>query len=115
MIIGYFDYIVIGILLFLNIKFWKKEIDRKTGCIVSGLLFGFLLPLISMIIEVQRVKMTIGIIDNFEVFYTYLRFPTYWIIGIIQAFVSGIKWSLIKSDKQNELDQFGNNENKASR
>jgi|SRR5690606_28225681 len=115
MIIGYFDYIIIGILIFLNIKFWKKRVNQKTGCIVGGLLFGFLLPLISMIIEVQRVKMTIGIIDNFEVLYTYLRFPTYWIMGVVQAIVSGIKFSLIKSDQQNEFDQNGNNENKASR
>lgn len=99
MIIGYFDYIVFGILIFLNIKFWKKEISGKTGCIVGGLLFGFLLPLISLIIEVQRVKMTIGIMDNFEVLYTYLKFPTYWIIGIAQTILIGIKLSLKKENK----------------
>ena len=109
MIIGYFDYIVIGVLIFLNIKFWKKETNRKTGCIAGGLLFTFILPLISLIVEVQRVKMTIGIIDSFEVLYTYLRFPTYWAIGLIQAIVSGIKLSLIKSNQQDEIDQIGNN------
>lgn len=106
MIIGYFDYLVIGILIFLNIKFWKKEISGKTGCSVSGILFGFLLPLISLIIEVQRVKMTVGIIDNFEVLYTYFRFPTYWIIGIIQTVIIGVKFSLKKDDQ--EMENNGN-------
>ena len=106
MIIGYFDYLVIGILIFLNIKFWKKEISGKTGCLVGGILFGFLIPLISLIIEVQRVKMTIGIMDSFEVLYTYLRFPTYWIIGIIQTVIIGVKLSLKKDDQ--EIENIGN-------
>ena len=102
MIFGYFDYIIIGVLIFLNIKFWKKEINRKTGCLVGGLLFGFLIPFISSTVEVQRVKMTIGIADNFEVLYTYLRFPTYWIIGTIQVIVTGIKLSIKKASELNE-------------
>lgn len=58
------------------------------GGLVGVLLFGFLLPFISQVIEVQRVKMTIGIIDSFEVLYTYLRYPTYWSLGIIQVVIS---------------------------
>lgn len=100
MIIGYFDFIIIGILIFINIKYWKASIDKKVGCILGGLLFGFLLPFISMIIELQIVGKWI---DSFEVAYTFLRFPTYWIIGIIQIIITGIKLS-IKPDEGNEND-----------
>jgi len=96
MIFGYFDYVIIGILILLNIIYWKKEINAKIGCIAGVILFGFLLPLISQIIEVKRVQWTIGIIDNFEVLYTYLKFPIYWIIGITQGLIISIKWGYKK-------------------
>ncbi len=106
MIIGYFDYIIIGILLLLNIKFWKTKFEGKTGCWVGGILFGFILPLISLTIEVQRVKITIGITDSFEVLYTYLKFPTYWIIGIVQSIITGIKLSYMEphSDESDGIE-----------
>lgn len=104
MIIGYFDYIIIGILIFLNIKFWKKDISGKTGCLVGGLLFGFFLPFISIIIELQIVGEWM---DSFEVVYTFLKFPTYWIVGIIQIIIIGIKLSL---KKDNEVIEDSGNE-----
>jgi hypothetical protein len=85
--VGYFDCIVIAILIFLNIYFWKKSLSTTAGCVIPGVLFGFLLPVISMIIEINR----INALDAFELLYTYLRFPTYWIIGIIQIIVIVIK------------------------
>ncbi len=87
MLIGYFDFFILAVLVFLNIKFWKRGIKLKGRFILGFLLFGFILPVISMIVEVQRVDRTIGIIDNFEVFYTYLRFPTYWVFGMAQIFL----------------------------
>ncbi len=91
MLIGYFDYVVIGILIFLNYTFWNEKLEGNTGCILGGILFGGVLPLTSQIIEIKYVQMTIGIVDNFEVLYTFLRFPTYWILGIIQAILIVIK------------------------
>ncbi len=88
---GYFDYLTLVILIFLNIKFWKEKADYKMGCFVGGLLFGFILPLISMLIELEIVKSNGGWLDSFEVSYTLLKFPTYWIIGILQAIVTGVK------------------------
>ena len=102
MLIGYFDYVVIGILIFVNIKYWKTNIEKKVGCILGGLMFGFLLPFISMIIELQIVDEWM---DSFTVAYTFLRFPTYWIIGIIQVIIIGIKLS-IKPDEENEIDRI---------
>jgi|SRR5690606_26871336 len=97
MLIGYFDYIILGVLIILNIKFWNKKFEFKMGCFIGGFLFGFLLPLFSMLIELQIVKSNGGWMDNFEVAYTYLRFPTYWIIGIVQGIITGIKLSYLKN------------------
>ena len=102
MLIGYFDYVVIGILIFINIKYWKTNIEKKVGCILGGLMFGFLLPFVSMIIELQIVGEWM---DSFEVVYTFLRFPTYWIIGIIQIIIIGIKLS-IKPDEEKETERI---------
>jgi hypothetical protein len=90
MIIGYFDYIILGMLLFLNIWFWK-EIKGKLFLLAVLVLCGFVLPIISMLIEIGRVDRTTGIIDNFEILYTYLKFPIYWIVGFIQIGIIGLK------------------------
>ncbi|WP_422083763.1 hypothetical protein [Ulvibacterium sp.] len=97
MLIGYFDYAVIGILIILNIKYWKTNIEKKAGCILGGLMFGFFLPFISMIIELQMVGEWM---DSFTVAYTFLRFPTYWIIGVIQIIIIGIKLSIKPNEEK---------------
>jgi hypothetical protein len=100
MLIGYFDYLIIAILIFLNIKYWKRNFEKKIGCLLVFILFGFVLPFISMIIELQIVG---DWMDSFEVVYTFLRFPTYWVIGIIQMIIIGIRLSR-NSDDENETD-----------
>ncbi len=91
MIIGYFDFIILALLIFLNIKFWNTEINWKIGCLMGIIILGIVLPFVSIIIELEVVKATKGVwMDSFEVVYTILRFPTYWIIGIIQAIVIGV-------------------------
>ena len=99
MLIGYFDYLIIGILIYLNIKYWKTNFKTNKGCLLGGLLFGFFIPFISMIIELQIVGEWM---DSFEVVYTFLRFPTYWIIGIIQMVIIGIKLSYNNENEQKE-------------
>jgi len=96
MTIGYFDYLIIAILIFLNIKFWKTNFEKKVGCLLVFFLFGFVLPFISMIIELQIVGEWM---DSFEVVYTFLRFPTYWVIGIIQMIIIGIRLSRKPDDE----------------
>ena len=95
---GYFDIFILVILIFSNIKFYGK-INVKSGCGLSALIFGFLLPLISMLIELEIVKANGGWMDSFEVLYVYLRFPTYWVIGIIQVVILGFSES-----KKNEFN-----------
>ena len=102
MLIGYFDYLIIAILIFLNIKFRKTNFEKKIGCLLVLLLFGFVIPFISMIIELQIVGEWM---DSFEVVYTFLRFPIYWVIGIIQMVIIGIRLSR-KPDEETETERI---------
>ncbi len=81
---GYFDLTILGFLLFFNIKNYGK-VNGNLGCWIGVILFGLVLPFISMMIELQIVKSNGGWMDSFEVAYVFLRFPTYWIIGIVQS------------------------------
>lgn len=56
----------------------------KIGCLIIGILFGIVLPFISMKIEILKVKSEFEMIDSFNLLYTMFRFPMYWIIGICQ-------------------------------
>ncbi len=70
------------------------------GCVFGGILFGILFPFCSMFIELAIVESNGGWMDSYEVVYTSLRFPTYWIIGIIQAIVTGIKLNYLKKSPE---------------
>lgn len=99
MLLGYFDYIFFAVLIFLNIRYWNRNINWKIGCSIIAVSFGIVLPIISIVIELNRVENTSGPwVDSFEVVYTYLRFPTYWIVGIIQTIIIGINLSYKKTD-----------------
>lgn len=98
MLIGYFDYLVIGVIIFINIKVWNTYNEKTIGCIGIAILFGFLLPFVSMIIELSIVGQWT---DGFEVVYTYLRFPIYWLMGMLQMIIIVINLS-VKTDNQKE-------------
>ncbi len=87
MIINNFDCIVIVVLIVLNIILWKKKIPRRLGCILSGWLISFALPVISMFIEVGEETKDEVIVDSFNLLYFYYKFPVYWVIGMIQSWV----------------------------
>lgn len=88
---GAFDIIVIISLMLINLILWKIRINQNIGCLISGVLFGLILPIISMGFEIDKVTARGEIIDNFEVLYTYFRFPVYWLIGIIQLVILSVK------------------------
>ncbi len=90
MFIGYFDYGVLFLLVIANIYLWKKKLKGKIGCLISGLLFGIILPIISMKIEIVRISKEYEIIDSFNLLYTYFRFPIYWIIGVFQTIIMNV-------------------------
>ena len=91
-VVGVFDIIVILLLVFINIRFWNK----KWGCLIQilgTLLYVFVFPFISMGVEIQIVSKINGYkpIDSIELLYTWLRFPLYWILFILQLIVFGFK------------------------
>lgn len=45
-------------------------------------LFGLILPIISMFVEIKLYSNPGD--DAYNLLYTYFRFPAYWVIGIIQ-------------------------------
>lgn len=100
MIFGYFDYLVLAILIFLNIKFWRNKFEIGIGCILGGLVFGMVLPIISVVIELAIVESSGGWMDSFEVAYVYFKFPIYWTIGLAQVIVTGIKFYSLKKDSK---------------
>lgn len=85
MIIGYFDYIVFTFLIALNVLFWRKKIKEKPGCFIGFFVFSVILPLISIKVEINRYTSVYKYTDSFELLYNYLKFPIYWIIGILQG------------------------------
>jgi hypothetical protein len=76
---------------FLNIKYWNIEKFGNYGIGIGLLLFGFIFPFISMIVEIQIAKYFHDAYEALDVLYTYLRFPVYWVIGFFQVLVLIIK------------------------
>lgn len=100
-ILNYFD---LSLLLFLNILYYFIFIFKKvslTGIqkITYGLLYLFILPLISVKIEIDNVYRTFTTVDGFNLLYTLFRIPIWWLIGFINYIIikTVIKKSEIKS------------------
>lgn len=103
MLVGYFDYLIIGILVYINIRIWNNYKAKIVGRIGIALLFGLFLPLISMIIELSIIAEWT---DSFEMVYTYLKFPIYWLIGILQLIIVIINLSVNNTKKQKVKDSI---------
>lgn len=91
MIMGIFDWTVLMILILLNFTYLRRSKLNIISGIVYVLLILIVLPFISQYLEIHRVKNTTGIIDNFEIWYTYSKYPIYWGIGIVQIYVIAFK------------------------
>jgi len=55
------------------------------------ILFGLILPFISQGIAVAKVLRAREIMDNFTLLYTYIKYPIYWFIGVLQFSFSAKK------------------------
>lgn len=88
MLIGYFDYAVLLGLLYVNYKYWKRQIRLLPGCLIVLVVFGILLPVLSILTELQVNGPKPGEIhDSFNFVYVYLRFPLYWGLLVLQSLV----------------------------
>ncbi len=100
---GVYDYVVFGLLLVTNIFLWKKKISYKAGCVLGLIVFSFLLPLISMGVEMSVYKSNTiekPFEDSFATFYTFYRFPVYWAIGILQVIILAVKTKMRTTKKE---------------
>lgn len=88
---GYFDFILLAIVIlfnFLIIKFdFVKVITWKVAILRSLVLF-LVFPLLSIKVEVDNVYREFVIVDGFNLLYIWFRWPTWWLLGIIEIIVS---------------------------
>lgn len=96
--LGWFDYLFILLLLFLNIKFWNKDFKfKKNGCLlILGIILipCFILPELSIFVDIQIMKynnpMKMRNSDAFNFLYLYFKFPFYWGLVILQFAIFSI-------------------------
>ena len=95
MFLSYFDILIIVVLVFLNVFLWKKKtvIFKRFSYYLAGLiLFAFALPIISIILEFKVFNpQSNEVFDLFTMLYTFLKFPIYWIIIVLQIIFFRIK------------------------
>ena len=93
MLIGYFDYAVILALCYLNYRYRRRLIRVPSGCLTGALIFGLLLPVLSIYVEMRLNGPKPGDLhDNFNYLYVYLRFPLYWGLLVLQGLVLLSRW-----------------------
>ena len=91
-ILGLFDIVIIFILVVFNIIYFLKlrKVDFTIGClrvIIWSLVFGLILPIISMKVEIDKVCEGYEAVESINLLYTYFRFPIYWCIGIMEYLI----------------------------
>ena len=88
MYVGYFDYVVLVLLVGINVAHTRHSGSGSLGCwywVAAALLFCIVLPIISIWGELERTRRPPGVIvDSFELLYTYFRFPMYWALFLVQ-------------------------------
>ena len=87
-VFNYFDVIIFVVFIALNIGFCKTKFNRF--CLLYVVLFlilGILLPIISFLIEWQLANPSNEAFDAFTMLYTYLKFPIYWLLFIVQIII----------------------------
>ena len=99
-----FNYSDIAILLIINIslflvlrnyRFKSKRVLIRLKILLSFLLlvlYVFIIPVISIIIEDYNVHKAYQVIDSFNLFYIVLKSPIWWLIGIINILLMYVFW-----------------------
>lgn len=77
--------VIFNILLYLFLR-WKMIILNKKLKIAFILLFFLVFPFISNKIEINNVYKKFKIVDGFNLLYTLLKIPIWWLIGILNYY-----------------------------
>lgn len=89
MIFGWFDFFIISLVIYLNFKFWKIDFRATYMLIVIGHLFFLVFLFFSLIVEINREMVITDFHIDLRAFYGILKFPLYWVLGIVQIIVFG--------------------------
>lgn len=93
MLFGYFEILVLTLLIGSNLYIQRIPFNINIYYLVIILLFGFILPLIAMKIEIEIAILKGMERDGMYFLWTTFKFPIYWIIGIFQILFLTIKKS----------------------
>jgi hypothetical protein len=89
LLVGYFDYAILAVLVLANAWYAQRPgsaAPMRWAKWVAVLLFGIVLPLLSIRVEMDRTQLPPGVpTDSFELLYTLFRFPGYWVLLVIQV------------------------------
>jgi hypothetical protein len=93
MILGIFDFLVIALIIITNFYLQQTRTEISFNfpwVMLFFMLFSFILPIISSMIEIAIVTKKFDMVDGFNLLYVYFRWPIYWIIGIIEIIMLNI-------------------------
>ncbi len=85
-LLSWFDAFALAVLVVVNRYVWPKFENWSvliSYVLPSAPLFVVILPMISMVIELDRQEPS-GTHDSYESLYALLRFPQYWALGVVQ-------------------------------
>ncbi len=104
MLLGCFDFAFVVVWIGVMLLYLKsKKSNTFMGCAIMFILFGIVLPFISVSIEIDRVTSKwskLEVHDNFELLYVYLKFPIYWGFGLACLMILAVNNS--KNGTKNE-------------
>lgn len=87
---GYFDIFLLVLIILFNVIIWKYNIVKVINWKVILLRFAILFimfPMLSEKVEVANVYRKFEIVDGFNLLYIWFRWPTWWLIGLVEVLV----------------------------
>ncbi|TDN39174.1 hypothetical protein A8B98_20180 [Hymenobacter sp. UV11] len=92
MVVSYFDYFIILLVSCLTIVNWKYPPAWRISYVGELLVFGLLLPLLSIELEFRcYAPKSAETFDAFTMAYTLLKFPLYWGLFSLRQLVVFLK------------------------
>jgi len=96
--------LILGILLYRQIKKTEKRIIKITEVFLYIVMFSYIFPDFTATFEAQRVlffeQKNGDMIEGFNLLYVWGRYPTYWFVGILIAI-----FDTLKATTRNALQQ----------
>jgi len=89
---NYSDFLILIIIYFILYVLIKKQLLKLNT--IKKIIIGFffiVIPMISIKIELNNVYNKFEVVDGFNVLYVILKFPLWWVIGILNVYLINIK------------------------